>query len=76
MYCENEFYPNETTMNNSLYQNYYDYLSEEVMTPFYNDRLNNLNNLRLKDVLKRKNPYLFKAKNLELAGDLFSKKHC
>ncbi|MEA5601662.1 PmeII family type II restriction endonuclease [Nostoc sp. UHCC 0252] len=46
-------------MNNSLYQNYYDYLSEEVMTPFYNDRLNNLNNLRLKDILKRKNPYLF-----------------
>jgi ATP-dependent protease HslVU (ClpYQ) peptidase subunit len=57
-------------MNNSLYQNYYDYLAEEVMTPFYNDRLNNLNKLRLKDVLKRKNPYLFKAKNLELAGDL------
>lgn len=57
-------------MNNYLYQNYYDYLSEEVVTPFYNNRLNSLNKLRLKDVLKRKNPYLFKAKNIELAGDL------
>ncbi|MEH2158133.1 PmeII family type II restriction endonuclease [Nostoc sp.] len=57
-------------MNNSLYQNYYGYLSEEVVTPFYNNRLSNLNKLRLKDVLKRKNPYLFKAKNIELAGDL------
>jgi hypothetical protein len=57
-------------MNNSLYQNYYDYLSEEVVTPFYNNRLNSLNKLRLKDVFKRKNPYLFKAKNIELAGDL------
>ena len=57
-------------MNNYLYQNYYEYLSEEVVTPFYNNRLSSLNKLRLKDVLKRKNPYLFKAKNIELAGDL------
>ncbi|MCC5609421.1 hypothetical protein LC612_22255 [Nostoc sp. CHAB 5834] len=57
-------------MNKSLYQDYYDYLSEEVVTPFYNNRLDSLNKLYLKDVLKRKNPYLFKAKNIELAGDL------
>ncbi len=29
-----------------------------------------MNGLRLTTVLKRKNPYLFKAKNIELAGDL------
>ncbi|MBD2384662.1 PmeII family type II restriction endonuclease [Cylindrospermum sp. FACHB-282] len=57
-------------MNNALYQRYYNYLSEEVVTPFYNIRLNSLSKLRLEDVLKRKNPYLFKAKNIELAGDL------
>jgi site-specific DNA-methyltransferase (cytosine-N4-specific) len=52
------------------YQHYFDYLAEHVITPFYNVRLNNLNGLHLRTVLKRKNPYLFKAKNIELAGDL------
>jgi site-specific DNA-methyltransferase (cytosine-N4-specific) len=54
----------------SHYQPYYDYLAGHVVTPFYNVRLNNLTELRLKGVLKRKNPYLLKAKNIELAGDL------
>ncbi len=54
----------------SHYQHYYDYLAEHVITPFYKVRMNNLAELRLKSVLKRKNPYLFKAKNIELAGDL------
>lgn len=54
----------------SRYQHYHDYLAEHVVTPFYEVRLNNLTGLRLKSVLKRKNPYLFKAKNIELAGDL------
>lgn len=58
------------TKAKSPYQDYYDYLVEHVTTPFYNDRLNKLNLLRLSDVLKRKNPYLLKAKNIELAGDL------
>ncbi len=52
------------------YQDFYDYLAQHVIEPFYAVRLNNLNELRLKSVLKRKNPYLFKAKNIELAGDL------
>lgn len=56
-------------MTSSPYQHYYDYLAEYVITPFYNDRLKDLNSLRLNDILKRKNPYLFKAKNIELAGD-------
>jgi len=57
-------------MTASPYQHYYDYLAEHVITPFYNVRLEGLKKLRLNDVLKRKNPYLFKAKNIELAGDL------
>ena len=52
------------------YQPYYDYLAEHVMTPFYETRLNNLRQIHLSSILKRKNPYLFKAKNIELAGDL------
>jgi len=54
----------------SPYQAYYDYLAEFVITPFYQDRLAKLNALKLTDVLKRKNPYLFKAKNIEVASDL------
>ena len=54
----------------SPYQPFYDYLAAHVVTPFYEVRLNNLRALRLQGVLKRKNPYLFKAKNIEIAGDL------
>lgn len=57
-------------MTKSPYKKYYAYLTEHVITPFYNVRLNNLNSLRLTSILKRKNPYLFKAKNIELAGGL------
>jgi len=57
-------------MSKNKYRNYYDYLSEHVITPFYHTRFDKLNSLKLKDVLKRKNPYLFKAKNIELAADL------
>ena len=52
------------------YTEFHRYRSEHVMTPFYVRRLEGLQKLRLQDVLKRKNPYLFKAKNIELAGDL------
>lgn len=54
----------------SPYQPYYDHLAEHVIAPFYEERLKSLKSLRLSDVLKRKNPYLFKAKNVELAQDL------
>jgi hypothetical protein len=54
----------------SPYQHYHDYLAEHVVTPFYNVRLEGLGRLKLASVLKRKNPYLFKAKNIELAGEL------
>jgi Type II restriction endonuclease EcoO109I len=54
----------------SPYRGYHDYLAEHVVTPFYEHRLNGLKQLKLHGVLRRKNPYLFKAKNIELAGDL------
>lgn len=54
----------------SSYKRYYNYLAKHVIAPFYNVRLESLQSLRLTSVLKRKNPYLFKAKNIELAGDL------
>lgn len=57
-------------MKNSPYNDYYRYLAAEVISPFYNIRLKNLYSLKLTNVLKRKNPYLFKAKNFDLAGDL------
>lgn len=37
---------------------------------FHQSRLEKLETLRLESVLKRKNPYLFKAKNITTAGDL------
>ena len=37
---------------------------------FHESRLNSLRNLELKQLLKRKNPYLFRAKNLLVASDL------
>ncbi|MBU7583426.1 MAG: DNA methylase [Nostoc sp. TH1S01] len=48
---------------------YHDYLIKYVLTPFYDKRFEKLSKLKLKDVLKRKNPYLFKAKNIERAQD-------
>jgi len=37
---------------------------------FHNARLVNLSKLQLKEILKRKNPYLFKAKNILTASEL------
>lgn len=37
---------------------------------FHQRRLESLGDLKLRDILKRKNPYLFKAKNVNTAGDL------
>ena len=57
-------------MTSPPYQDYYDYLAEHVIAPFYHKRFADLQALNLGRVLRRKNPYLFKAKNIELAGDL------
>lgn len=45
------------------------YVEDNIGT-FHSKRLQNLEKLKLKLVLKRKNPYLFKAKNILTANDL------
>ena len=45
---------------------------EQNIPEFHQKRLKRLASLRLKNVLKRKNPYLFKAKNVLIAGELVS----
>jgi hypothetical protein len=43
---------------------------EEHITEFHEKRLKNLGKLKLSEVLKRKNPYLFKAKNAETSEQI------
>jgi hypothetical protein len=45
---------------------------EKNITTFHLRRIENLNALKLKIVLKNKNPYLFRAKDLNLAPDLIN----
>jgi site-specific DNA-methyltransferase (cytosine-N4-specific) len=54
----------------SRYQHYYDYLASNVIDEFYNVRFKKLKSLKLNKVLRRKNPYLYKAKNIEIVSDL------
>jgi hypothetical protein len=57
--------------DNSLdYDTLAQFITENVVTPFYTSRLARLQELNLKNVLKRKNPYLFKAKNVQTAEEL------
>ena len=56
-------------MQNLTYQEIFDYIESKIIGPFYEYRLKKLNELRLQDVLTRKNPYLFKAKNITIAYD-------
>jgi site-specific DNA-methyltransferase (cytosine-N4-specific) len=46
------------------------FIASDVVEPFYQKRIEKLKNIKMKDVMKRKNPYLFKAKNIQTAGDL------
>ena len=46
---------------------------EENIDSFHQKRLVSLENLKLEKILKRKNPYLFKAKNILTAQDLIKK---
>lgn len=46
------------------------FITSDVIQPFYEIRLNRLAGASLEFIVKRKNPYLFKAKNIETAGDL------
>lgn len=46
------------------------FISEKVMAPFYKIRLEKLGNLTFNLLMKRKNPYLFKAKNIQTAEEV------
>lgn len=46
------------------------FISERVIKPFYEIRMQKLKELTFNDVMKRKNPYLFKAKNIQTAEEL------
>jgi hypothetical protein len=47
----------------------YEYVEKNIHG-FHKKRIEKLTSLRLKEILKRKNPYLFKAKNVQTASDL------
>jgi len=46
------------------------FIASDVIQPFYKIRLDRLKSASLAIIAKRKNPYLFKAKNIDTAGDL------
>ena len=46
------------------------FIASDVISPFYEIRLDRLAKVKLNKVFQRKNSYLFKAKNVETAGDL------
>ncbi|MGQ9614711.1 PmeII family type II restriction endonuclease [Chloroflexus sp.] len=55
--------------NSDLLTNIRQYVQEHI-GKFHEARLNSLRNLELEQILKRKNPYLFRAKNILIASDL------
>jgi hypothetical protein len=56
-------------MKNLSLNDVVEYVEEHIGT-FHTQRLQNLSNLQLSKVIKRKNPYLFKAKNFQTAYDI------
>src|SRR3989344_5924395 len=56
-------------MNKLNYEKINNFIASDVIQPFYHIRLDRLQNAKLSDIAKRKNPYLLKAKNVETAGD-------
>ncbi|HEV2914843.1 MAG TPA: PmeII family type II restriction endonuclease [Pyrinomonadaceae bacterium] len=54
-----------------LYQDYHEFLTKHVVTPFYYERLMYLRCfMSLPDIISRKNPYLLKAKNIASPDEL------
>ena len=43
---------------------------EENISSFHEKRLNKIETLKLKEILQKKNPYLFKAKNIHTADEI------
>ncbi|XWX04235.1 PmeII family type II restriction endonuclease [Aggregatilineales bacterium SYSU G02658] len=57
-------------MSEPLRASFQAYLSDHVVSSFYARRLKKLQDLSIEMLVSRKNPYLFRAKNLQIAGDL------
>jgi site-specific DNA-methyltransferase (cytosine-N4-specific) len=57
-------------MSQPLKASYHAYLNEQVLAPFYLQRTRQLQTLSIEALLSRKNPYLLRAKNLQIAGEL------
>jgi len=55
-------------MKHTVQQGITNYVGANIQT-FHQRRLNSLQELKLMDVVKRKNPYLFKAKNINAAPE-------
>ena len=57
--------------NTDFYPEYYNFLAENVVNPFYYERLMYIRcRMSLKYILSRKNPYLLKAKNISSPDEL------
>lgn len=56
-------------MEKSLIDNITSYVESNIST-FHQSRIEKLKKLKLKTVLKKKNPYLFRAKNMQTASDI------
>jgi Type II restriction endonuclease EcoO109I len=46
------------------------FIEENIISPFYESRTKSLAKTKLKDILKKKNPYLFRSKNVKTGQDL------
>jgi hypothetical protein len=59
----------ELRMADLQIQDVVDYVENNISV-FHDKRLGKIDTLQLKEVLKKKNPYLFKAKNIETAAEI------
>src|SRR5437588_1119529 len=57
-------------MQNLTYEELSEFVKSDILQQFYVKRLEKLNELNFTELLKRKNPYLFKAKNIQTAEQL------
>jgi D-alanine-D-alanine ligase-like ATP-grasp enzyme len=56
-------------MNNTDKNKLYEFINDNISN-FHQSRINSLNKLKLIDILKRKNIYLYKAKNIQSSEEL------
>src|SRR6266566_1736948 len=57
-------------MQNLTYKELTEFVKSDILQQFYVKRLEKLNELSFTELVKRKNPYLFKAKNIQTAEQL------